>query len=306
MSFVAHLLNGFLRLIEKPALARATDPVKIRRRFDLNARLLFHAPRGIQMQWQTLEPATLEALEVLPKGPRAQQVVFYLHGGGFLFGNPKTHAAMIARLVKRVGARAVLPRYRLAPENPFPAAFDDVRAAWDGLIASGVDPRDIVIGGDSAGGALALSLLGSLLKDKAALPGAAFCFSPLTDLTFSGQSIQNNAAIEALLPAAKAEELAQMYLAGHAADDPKVSPLRAAFEGAPPVWITVSDTEILADDARRMAARLRQSDVDVTYVEEQALPHVWPIFHNVLPEGRQTLDALAVWIKAQQRLPDES
>lgn len=308
MSFVARLLNGFLRTIEKPALAGATDPVKIRRRFELNARLLFHAPRGPQMQWQTLEqgPRRVETLQILPKGTRTKQVILYIHGGGFLFGSPKTHAAMVAVLVKRLGARAVMPRYRLAPEHPFPAAFDDVRTAWDGLIASGVDPKDIVIGGDSAGGALALSVLGSLVAEKAALPGAVFCFSPLTDLTFSGQSIQSNAEIEALLPAAKAEELAQMYLAGHATVDPKVSPLQATFAGAPPVWIAVSDTEILLDDARRMAAQLEQGGVDVTYVQEQALPHVWPIFHNVLPEGRQTLDALAKWIKAQQHLPDES
>ena len=301
MSLAASVLNRLLRWVEKPALRRATEPLPIRRRFERNARLLFHAPRGTQQQWQVLEHGgrRVDVLDVVPGSLSSESVIYYIHGGGFLFGSPRTHAAMVAQLGKRLQARAVMPRYRLAPEHPFPAALDDVLTGYLGLIASGVPATRVVIGGDSAGGALTLSLLHVLLAEDHPLPGAAFCFSPLTDLTFSGESFRTNTEAEVILPAQKAELMCEMYLAGQDAHDPRVSPLFGTFTGAPPVWLTVGDTEILRDDSRRMAERLEADGVASTFIETQDLPHVWPIFHNVLPEGRETLDDLARWIEGR-------
>ena len=307
MSLRARLLNRWLRRIERPALERASGPDVLRRRFEAHARFFF-APRGTQMQWQVLErgPDHVDALEVVPRALTSETVLLYIHGGGFVFGSPRIYSAMLGSLCRRLGARAVLPRYRLAPEHPFPAAIEDVRTAWDGLCASGVPPRHIVIGGDSAGAALALSLLGELVAEGAALPGGVFCFSPLTDLTFSGESFRANARTEALLPVNRAGEMAQMYLCGHAAEDPRASAHFAAFTGACPVWLTAGTTEILCDDARRLAARLKNEQVDVTFEERADLPHVWPLFHNTLPEARETLDHLAEWIRRQQASTGES
>ena len=130
------------------------------------------------MQWQVLtrDQSCVDALEVVPHKLNSDAVLLYFHGGGFVFGSPRTHAALVAQLAHRLSARAVLPRYHLAPEAPFPAAFDDARTAWEGLLQSGVPPHRIIIGGDSAGGALALSLLGQLVADQAAMPGAVFLF----------------------------------------------------------------------------------------------------------------------------------
>lgn len=308
MSLRARLLNHWLRQVEKPAMARADDPALMRDRFERHAKLFFRAPRGTTRQWIALEqgPHRIDALDVVPANLQDDTVLLYIHGGGFVFGSPRTHAAMAAQLGHRLQARVVLPRYRLAPEAPFPAAFDDVRLAWDALCASGVRPERIMIGGDSAGGALALSLLGQLVADRAALPAGVFCFSPLTDMSHSGESFRANARREALLPASRAGDMGQMYLGGHSVDDPRVSPLKADYVGAPPVWITVGDTEILHDDARRMAARLQEAGVHATLRERTDLPHVWPIFHNVLPEGRETLDEVAGWIRQQLGSPAES
>jgi acetyl esterase/lipase len=308
MSLIARLLNVWLRRVEKPLMLRAVGVEPLRRRLALNARLFFHPPSGTQMQWQVLEAghARIDVLEVVPRSLTSDTVLLYIHGGGFVFGSPKTHAAMTAQLGKRLSARVVLPRYPLAPEHVFPAALTGVRIAWDGLIASGVRPEHIVIGGDSAGGALVLSLMAELIAEKVALPAAVFCFSPLTDMSFSGESFRTNARAEAVLPAERADEMTQMYVSGHPVDDPRVSPLNGDFTGAPPVWITVGDTEILRDDSRRMVSRLEQHGVSVTFEEQHDLPHVWPLFCNILPEARQTLDGLAGWIRQQQRLPDES
>ena len=297
MSLRVRLLNYWLRTVEKRRLRRAS-PYRIRRALESQVKLLCHAPRGTKQQW--VDCGAIRCLDIHPPNTRAGRVLFYIHGGGFVFGSPKTHAAMVAQLSRRLGARAVMPKYRLAPEASFPAAPQDVRVAWDGLISQGVSPADIVLGGDSAGGALAFGLVASLIAENAALPGAVFGFSPLTDLTYSGQSFTRNADSDVLLPADRAAELAEMFLQGHRGDDPLVSPLFGRFDGAPPAWVTVGDTEILLDDSRRLAARLKEDGVRVDLVVEHDLPHVWPLFHNILPEARGTLDALAVWIKQQQ------
>jgi acetyl esterase/lipase len=308
MSLRAKLLNGWLRRVEKPAMARAKSPAALRKRMDMQARLLFHAPRGTQMQWQVLEQgqSRVDVLEVVPRDLTSDLVVLYLHGGGFVFGSPSAYSALAGQLARRLGARVILADYRLAPEHPFPAAFDDVRTAWDGLVRSGVLPDRIVIGGDSAGGALTLSLLGQLAAEKAPMPAAAFCFSPLTDMTYGGDSFRLNAKADAVLPAEGAHAMAEMYLNGADPKDPQISPLYASFSGAAPVWITVGDTEILHDDARRMVQVLQRDGVNVTYKEQQDLPHVWPLFHNILPEARHTLDELAGWITQTQARQGES
>ncbi len=160
-------------------------------------------------------------------------------------------------------------------------------------------PRQVVLGGDSAGGALAFGLVESLLASGAPTPAAVFGFSPLSDLTFTGESFRTNASLDAVLPSESAAKLCDLFLCGAPADAPSVSPLFGDFYGCPPAWLTVADTEILLDDACRLAARIKKQGGDATLVVEHDLPHVWPIFHNILPEGRQTLRTLAGWIRQQ-------
>lgn len=297
MSWLRGPLNAWLRAVEKPALRRGT-PDRVRRRFEMIARLAFHGPRDVAADWT--EHGGRPALALTPRGaPTAPTAptVLYFHGGGFVFGSPKTHQAMLARLARSVGLRAVLPRYRLAPEHPFPAAVEDAMAVYRALAGRG----PVILGGDSAGGALALTVLAEALKGGVPKPLGVFAFSPLTDLTFSGDSVARNAVQEAVLPADRAPDLVAFYLGDRAADDPCVSPLFAEFRGAPPVWLCAGTGEILLDDTRRMAARLRDQGVDVTEVIETDLPHVWPIFHNTLPEARKTLGAVGAWITSLSR-----
>jgi monoterpene epsilon-lactone hydrolase len=297
MSIALGLLNPWLRAVEKRRMRNASVQV-LRRAFEVQARLLFRSPRGVQRRWTQF--GGVPCLEVTPRNRVGGRYLLYLHGGGFVFGSPNTHAALVAQLATRLGAQAIIPRYRLAPEAPFPAAPQDVRAAWDGLIAAGIKPKDIVLGGDSAGGALAFGLVAGLCAEGADGPAAVFGFSPLTDLTYSGHSFGGNAHCDVILPAERAVEMAELFLQGHAGDDPCVSPMFAKFSGAPPAWITVGDTEILLDDARRLAARIREGGVTAELIEHHDLPHVWPLFHSLLPEARQTLDELALWIRQQQ------
>ncbi len=298
MSLCRRLLNAWLRIVEKPRIRRAKTPDGLRRALEFQARLFFHPPRGTRKNWTRL--GQMRALEMTPPAAiNSRKVLFYIHGGGFTFGSPRTHAALAAQLGQRIAARAVLPQYRLAPESPYPAAPEDVRAAWDGLLARGVLPRDILVGGDSAGGALAFGLVADLLASRQAMPAAVFGFSPLTDLSYSGESFRTNAESDVVLPAESAPHLSDMFLKGQPCSDPRVSPLDGDFQGAPAMWLTVGDTEILQDDSRRLVRKCEAQGVSVTFEECHDLPHVWPIFHNILPEARATLDHLGAWVRQQ-------
>lgn len=156
----------------------------------------------------------------------------------------------------------------------------------------------MVLGGDSAGGNLALGLLAALLAEGIR-PAGLYAFSPVTDLTFSGASIRENTAADPLLPAARRDDLVQFYLAGARSDDPRASPLLAAFPAPPPVFLQFSKTEILADDSRRIAEKLRAAGGAVTLDPWPDAPHVWVLFDGLVPEAREGLKRVASFVNAR-------
>ncbi len=297
MTLRAQIINIILRLFEKPTLRRANDPVKLRRSFERKARMMFHPPRGTEFVRERIGGILCTRVRppLVPQATRGP-ILLYFHGGGYVFGSARTHRALAAQIGQRVGCAAVVPDYALAPENPFPAAVNDALGVFTAL-AGQVGADNIIVGGDSAGGGLALALVGELLRKAAPCPVAVFAFSPLTDMTFSASSLMQNAESDVLLPADRAAEMAAFYLSGDDATDPRASPLYADFSGGPPVWLTVGDREILLDDSTRMADKLRAAGVDVSLNVAQDLPHVWPLVHALVPEARATLDELAGWLR---------
>lgn len=294
MSLRARLLNRWLKLTEKPHLGRASL-ARVRRSFEAKARILFHPPRRAVFGTRELvhDGHVIPALEV--GGPSDVPVILYFHGGGYGFGSPRTHRAMVAWLCKYTGARGLLPQYRLAPECPFPAAVEDAVRAYQAVMTA---PGGVILGGDSAGGGLALSLLAEITRMGLPQPLGCFALSPLVDLSFSAPSVSGNVKAEVILPASRARELALAYLDGADEADPRASPLFADFTGAAPVWIAAGDTEILLDDTRQMAERLESNGVAVTCVIERDLPHVWPLFRGLLPEADRTLRDVSAWIRS--------
>ena len=307
MSLVARVLNWLLRRFERRHLLHAT-PAQLRRGFETKSRLFAHMPRGSEVKTLTLTDGTarVPSLCITAPGADARHTLLYFHGGAYVFGSPNTHRGMLGQLSRLSGAQAILPDYRMAPEHPFPAALEDALIAWRVLLDSGIAPERMVMGGDSAGGGLVLALLGELIRTGAPLPAGVFAFSPLTDLTFSGDSYRHNDDREVMLPGERATELAALFLAGHDPEDARASPLFADFTGAPPVYLTVGDTEILLDDTRRIAARMRAQGVDVSEEIGRDLPHVWPMMHIVLPEARATLREVAGWIRRRPGWPVEN
>ncbi len=299
MSLRRHLVNLNLRLLERPFLSRISTPEQARERLEKKARFWFRSPRGTQVKPLKLGDGAhaVPGLSVLAPGADASTgCLLYFHGGGYFFGSPRTHQAMLAHLSARTGMMAVLPAYRLAPENPFPGAVEDALQSYRALLAQGVAAEKIVLGGDSAGGGLALALLSQLRLYDLPQPRCCFALSPWTDLSGASPSMHSNAASEAVLPPERMPEVAARYLQGAAVDDPRASPLFADFSGAAPVYLTASTSEILRDDTTRMMEALKSQDVTVRMDICHAVPHVWQLFHGVMPEAKQSLDRISDFV----------
>ncbi len=301
MSLRLRLFNGVLRLVAKPYMRRVVSPDILR------------ADMARWMRWIPAAPFALfvpitvgghPALAIRSGAARRDAVILHFHGGAFVAGSPETHKAMLSRLARLAGLEVIAPAYRLAPEHPFPAALTDAEAVWDDLLAKGFAPDRIVLSGDSAGGALALSLLARLCH-RGTPPAALVAFSPWTDLTGSAPSIILLEDKDPLLAAGRVAEVAQFYLQGHRADDPAASPLFADFPGAPPVLLQTSEADILRDDAMRLEQRLRAKGVDVMLQLWPDTPHAWQMFDGFLPEARAALREAAAFAQKALTAPPQ-
>ena len=211
-------------------------------------------------------------------------VLFYLHGGGYGGGSARSHAEMAARLARAAGASAVLPEYRLAPEHSFPAALDDALAAYRAVLEeAGGDGGRIVMGGDSAGGGLAVALCVALRDAEEPLPRALALLSPWLDLTCTSPSWDARFKDDPVLDHTL-REAAERYLDGADSRDPHCSPLFADLSGLPQTLVLVGTHEILYDDAVSFAEMAAQAGVDVELEIGHEMVHVWPIF-PITPEA---------------------
>jgi acetyl esterase/lipase len=230
------------------------------------------------------------------------RTILYVHGGAFMMCSPETHRALVARIAAASRARVFAVRYRLAPEHPFPAALDDVRAAWRWMLAQGVSPMTSAFGGDSAGGGLALALLLALRDAGEPLPRCAFALSPWTDLTNAVPSRASNDESDAMLRRDACEPVAAQYVGGADARDPYLSPLFGRFDGLPPLLLHVSDSEMLLDDSRLLAEKARAAGVRVQLDVWHQLQHVWHFMAPIVPEARRAIAHIGEYLDRELRV----
>lgn len=198
-----------------------------------------------------------------PKAAQPGAVVLHIHGGWFNWGSAKAFRNLVGHLALHARAVAFAPDYRLAPEHPFPAAAEDVRASYFGLLELGY--KKIAVTGDSAGGNLALGLLISLKASESkhlVVPIAGVALSPVTDLSLSGASWTTRAAADPYFTQPQAAELVRSYLNGADPTNPSASPLHADLAGLPPILVHVGDDEVLLDDSVRFVDRAVAAGVD--------------------------------------------
>lgn len=295
-SLRSRLLSWFLRRRFKPKLLRPDfDPARFRVTLD---RDMGKNPIASDVE---VVPAQLQGINgewLLPASCSSKRVVLYSHGGGYLFGSPLSYRAFTSRLAKACDARVFVLDYRLAPEHPFPAAADDVIAAYRYLLTEH-EAADIVLVGDSAGAGLSLSLLVQVREAGLPMPAAAVLLSPYADLAVTGESVDSNTDTCAMFSGDAIRRAAATYLNGAPAMDARASPLYTEYAGFPPLLIYVSDNEVLRDDGLRVAERAAAADVPTDLRIWRGQPHVWPLFVPVLPEANTVLQEIGEYVQRQ-------
>jgi len=230
---------------------------------------------------------------------KPQRTVLFFHGGGYFFCNLHTHRQTSCALAGMADARMLSVDYRLAPEHPFPAAFDDCFAWYKELLKT-TPAEQITLAGDSAGGGLIIACLMAARDAGLPMPAGATLYSPWLDLTMSGESIRTKAEVEATITVSSMAPAAEFYLQGHDPKDPRVSPLFGDFTGLPPLQTFVSNHEIFQSDSLRLHEKAKAAGVDSTLIRRNNLPHAWPLM-QFLPEAQESLKETAKFMK--KRVP---
>ncbi|WP_246178645.1 alpha/beta hydrolase [Actinomadura decatromicini] len=227
----------------------------------------------------------------------AQGAVLYLHGGGYVAFSPRTHRPITARLALDTGLPVLVPRYRLAPEHPFPAPLDDAVAAYRWLLARGVPASGIVLAGDSAGGHLAAALTGEIVRLGLAAPAGLVLFSPWVDLTCELSLRAQRLARDPYISAATAHRVARLVVGPAGFEDPRIALLTCAWTDVPPVLIQVGGDEVLRPEAEAFAGALRRAGTDCDLQVWNGQMHVFQILNRVLPEASAAMRAAAGFVR---------
>ncbi len=296
LSFRSHLVRMAVRWLVAPALDTSRPLASRRSRLERSARLT-RLPYPLRT---TVEPATFRGVPgewVRNTRQPPQRTVLYLHGGGYQVGSVAIYREFAAQLARAWQAQVALIDYRLAPEHPFPAATDDVHAAYQALLDQGIAADSLVVAGDSAGGGLTLACALEARDAGLPLPAALVLFSPWADLTVSGRSAMERDHDD-LLGTEHLRVAAADYLAGAAPLTPLASPLFADLHGLPPTLIQATVNEILCDDARRLADALHAAGSQAQLRLWPRLWHVWQIFAGKVPEADAALAEALDFIKA--------
>ena len=230
-------------------------------------------------------------------GPRApQRTIIYLHGGAYALGSAWGYRGLAGRIARASGTRVFVLEYRLAPEHQFPAAIEDVFAAHEWLLSSGVTADSLIVAGDAAGAGLGLALVQQLRDAGKPLPRATVFFSAWSDCAATAPSLVCDQIADPLVTRDGVLENANRYLGAVDARNPLASPLYADLSGFPPMLLQVGGGEGLLDDSLRLAERARQSSVAVTVEVTAGAPHVFQLFAPMLPQATAAIDAAGEFI----------
>lgn len=274
-------------------LLQAYMPLSVARR--LMTPMLTRARLGSEVTREDVSADGVPCVWLIPRNSDRDRALLYLHGGGFVFGLSPQHLEMVAYLAQRMGMRALLVDYRLAPDHPFPAPLDDCVTAYRWLLKQGIAAQNVVLAGDSAGGNLTITSLMKLRASGEPLPAAAACLSPVADLSDRGNS--SGVPADRLLHPKAMRFYATSYIAGGDARNPLISPVFGDWRGLPPLLIHAGEDEVLCADAVRIEELARAAGANVRLEVFPRMWHVWQLFLG-LPQALQSLDGIARFLGA--------
>ncbi len=299
-SLTSHAITSFLKHAIKPFVFRpGVNIVDFRRQASAISGRLSKMPRDMRVCNGRLEGIPVKWLYSEKSSP--DFVILYLHGGGFVLPALKPHFSFCAFLARKTAATVIMPDYRLAPEHPYPAGYEDCLASYRWLLDHGYAPERIIIAGDSAGGNLALATVVGARRAGLPLPAGIVKLSPALRVVENDGSHKTNEEKEAMLSRQTLEYLLACYVPpGVDVLEDTLSPLEADFSGLPPMRFYVGSTEVLLDDSLLGAEKAREEGVDVEIMIGEGMPHVWPLI-DLLPESRPARQDVVSFINSRWR-----
>lgn len=257
------------------------------RRKYVNVLATHPTPDGVTIT--EINMGAVAATLVAPECIEAGRTLLYIHGGGYIAGSPAAYHGLAGHFAKLLKAKVYMPDYRLAPEHPFPAAIDDTLASYKWLLEQGHNPKEIMFAGDSAGGAMVVSVMVAARDMGLPLPAAGVAISPWANLEHTGSSMTTREGIDPTVSLAGLNLMAKAFLNGELRNNPVASPVFADVRGLPQILIQIGESEVMLSDAMRLATHLAENRVRVSLEVWPGMFHVWHMFAAILPEGMEAL-----------------
>jgi monoterpene epsilon-lactone hydrolase len=252
-------------------------------------------PQGVTYE----EAYAVDGLWATPHSWDGHSAIMYLYGGGYVISSPHSRRKLAGHLANASGARALVPRYHLASERPFPSAVEDAATDYRWLLGEGCRPEQVVIAGDSSAGGLTVATMLKLRDDAVHLPAGGVPISPWVDLACTGETLETNATADLTATKASLLRMAGQYLQGADPRTPLASPVYADLTGLPPLLMVVGGDEALLDDSVRLARSAGMAGVDTMLYIEAKMQHIFPIYCGVMPEADAAVAMIGAWIRSR-------
>lgn len=287
-----HLMKGKLKA---EVIDENSDINLIRRESEEAAEKLVKKIEGITYEQADFQDFYAEWVKV--ENAPENKIVLYFHGGGFVMGSAKSHRNIVGNFAKRLGINLLVFDYRLAPENPAPAAVYDSVKIYKWLLDIGYIPENIFFAGDSAGGGIALATMLKIKDDGIPMPAGCLAFSPCVDMTLSGDSIKTKADADPCTPKGANETYTKYYVGSGDPLHPYTSPLFGDLSNLPPIMIYVGENETLLDDSVRFAEKAKKAGVIVELNIQKGMFHCFPLLAPMFPEATEAMNNSCSFIK---------
>ncbi len=294
----SHLFQGKLK---KEVFDFNTSIAGFRERCEKGAARYARLPAEVTVKAQYLEGIKAEWLK--PLGSDPEKLILYVHGGGYVAGSCNDHRGFVSKFAKVTGVTTLIFEYRLAPENPFPAALEDSVKIYEEILNSGYQHENILVAGESAGGGLCLALLLALKDRHINLPVAAVAISPWTDLTCSSDSYRTKNRVSPA-PLNSWTVFSKYYVGDQEPTNPFISPLFGDLKGLPPLLINSGISDELYEDGEKFALKAKEAGVEVKFTPGPDMIHCYPLLAPMFREATEAMDEIVAFVRKHLKLKD--
>lgn len=250
-------------------------------------------PEGVEIREEIINGIASEW--IIPAGASGDNVILYVHGGGYVSGSCSDHRGFVSKFANNCGVSTLQFEYRLAPEHPFPAGLNDSVMVYQWLLERGFRPGNIVLAGESAGGGLTLAVLLALKEQEIPMPAAAVAISPWTDLSCSSDSYRTKNKVS-VAPMDSWKVFSKHYTGGNPPDLPLISPLFGDLEGLPSLYINSGEDDELFEDGEKFYLKAKDAGVEVTFKAGKGMVHCYPLLAPLFKEATDAMNDICLFV----------